>query len=563
LQMKASAVSGTQHRRPQPSTGARTGSRRLYHERTPHRSSPPGQGSPDLQGPPVEPWYKARLTRSTPSGGHRPAPSEPRTLRSHARTDRLVAGCTLLFDGTLITLALLLAYYLRYVVRFVPTQRDTLVVSFRDWIPGCCIFVLVQLSCLLLAGAYRNRLGRDALGQISLICRTSLVGVGLVAVITAFMPVEFPSRLVLVYSWVLLILLVTCGRALLAFTLAHLYRCGWNTRHVVVCGTSSISRMVMQNLLTKQSHGYQLIGFVQEAAPSALSGPTNPIGADFGRFKCLGCLTHLDAIIHRHKVHEVIVALPASHYAEIAVICRHCEQLHVAVKLIPDLFELRLSRVRMDYLAGIPLIDVRPPYPRRIARLTKRGLDIVIASLVLMLAAPLLLLVAAAIKLDSPGPCLNRQQRIGKGGTPFTFYKLRSMQVQTGTSTPNPSIHRDPRIFKDQQDPRRTRVGRLIRRLSIDELPQLFNVLRDDMSLVGPRPPLPAEVLHYEPHHWKRLEVIGGLTGLWQVSGRSNIESFEEILLMDAYYIDNWSLLLDLKILLRTIVAVVTREGAY
>ena len=121
----------------------------------------------------------------------------------------------------------------------------------------------------------------------------------------------------------------------------------------------------------------------------------------------------------------------------------------------------------------------------------------------------------------------------------------------------------DPRIFKDRNDPRRTRVGRIIRRLSVDEIPQFFNVLRGDMSLVGPRPPLPSEVAKYEPHHFKRLEVIGGITGLWQVSGRSNIESFEEIVIMDTYYIDNWSLALDLKILLRTVTAVLTRDGAY
>jgi lipopolysaccharide/colanic/teichoic acid biosynthesis glycosyltransferase len=160
----------------------------------------------------------------------------------------------------------------------------------------------------------------------------------------------------------------------------------------------------------------------------------------------------------------------------------------------------------------------------------------------------------------------NRQTRIGKGGKPFAFFKFRSMYVDADKKLAEIAAQRgivDPRIFKDRQDPRRTRVGRIIRQLSIDELPQFVNVLRGDMSLVGPRPPLPSEVQNYEPHHFKRLEVIGGITGLWQVSGRSSIESFEEIIIMDTYYIDNWSLALDFKILIRTVAAVLSRTGAY
>ncbi|MGH2347679.1 MAG: exopolysaccharide biosynthesis polyprenyl glycosylphosphotransferase, partial [Chloroflexota bacterium] len=233
---------------------------------------------------------------------------------------------------------------------------------------------------------------------------------------------------------------------------------------------------------------------------------------------------------------------------------------------VPDLFEMSLSRVHMDHLAGIPLIDVRRTRQGRAARAIKRVLDVVVAGLALLVLSPLLLLIAAAIKLDSRGPILNNQRRVGKGGVEFTFYKFRSMHVNAEQMLDSLIAKKgiaDPRIFKDRHDPRRTRVGRLIRRLSLDELPQFFNVLKGDMSLVGPRPPLPHEVALYEPHHRKRLEVIGGITGQWQVNGRSDIESFEEIIMMDTYYIDNWSLALDLKILLRTVLAVLSRKGAY
>jgi exopolysaccharide biosynthesis polyprenyl glycosylphosphotransferase len=372
-----------------------------------------------------------------------------------------------------------------------------------------------------------------------------------------------------VYGWLILVPALTLGRLLLYHTLGRLHGSGWNTRRVVVAGTTPLSKMVMQNLLAKRNHGYYLVGFLQEAQTGLASGSaaaTAPTRANFGRFTCLGEVADIAYVVNAWAVDEVIVALPATHHSEIADICAHCEESQVAVKLVPDLFELSLSRVHMDHLAGIPLIDVQRSHPGRAARAIKRGIDVVVSGLCLLIASPFILLMCLAIKLDSPGPVLNKQQRVGKGGKPFTFLKFRSMHVNADQMLDSLISQKgivDPRIFKDRNDPRRTRVGRIIRRLSVDELPQLINVLRGDMSLVGPRPPLPSEVAKYEAHHMKRLDVIGGITGLWQVSGRSNIESFEEIIIMDTYYIDNWSLALDMKILLRTILAVITRNGAY
>lgn len=502
--------------------------------------------------------------RLEPAGPSLPLPA----VRARARSRVSVVACAVLLDCALIWMAFCAAYYLRYVVQWVPVERGTVPVPFRDWIPFGIVFSLIELGSLVIAGSYRARLGRDLLDEVLVILRTTLVGVGLVAIITAFLPVILASRLVIVYAWVLLIPMLAFGRALLYAVLGRLHGSGWNTRRVLVAGTSPISKMVMQNLLAKRKHGFQFVGFLQETQASPdpeMPGPL-PLRSDFGRFKCLGIVADLEQVVQRWSVDEVIVSLPATHHSEIADICAHCEGAGVAVKLVPDLFELSLSRVHMDHLAGIPLIDVRGARHSRLALLAKRAMDIVIAGAVLVLVSPLMLATALAIKLDSPGPIFSRQTRVGKGNRPFAFYKFRSMYVnadslhetlaaQTGTA--------DPRFFKDRNDPRRTRVGRIIRRLSIDEVPQLFNILRGDMSLVGPRPPLPSEVARYEPYHFKRLEVIGGLTGLWQVSGRSNIESFEEIVIMDTYYIDNWSLALDLKILLRTIAAVLTRDGAY
>ena len=194
----------------------------------------------------------------------------------------------------------------------------------------------------------------------------------------------------------------------------------------------------------------------------------------------------------------------------------------------------------------------------------KRAIDVIVAASGLIVLSPLLMLIALAIKLESPGPVIFRQVRVGKGGRHFTVHKFRSMREtaeQERAALLSQNEASGP-LFKMKDDPRRTRVGALIRRLSLDELPQLYNVLLGEMSLVGPRPPLPSEVEQYQDWHMKRLETWPGITGLWQVSGRSDL-SFDEMVLLDIYYVENWSLLLDLQIAFRTIPTLILGTGAY
>ncbi|MEJ2555413.1 MAG: sugar transferase [Anaerolineae bacterium] len=215
-------------------------------------------------------------------------------------------------------------------------------------------------------------------------------------------------------------------------------------------------------------------------------------------------------------------------------------------------------------MAGIPLIGVKEVRIGGIPFLIKRGVDVAFSLFVLVFAAPLMALIALSIKLDSPGPVFFRQQRMGKGGQPFTLYKFRSMTL--GAEEQKELLRdlnqADGPIFKIREDPRVTWVGRGLRRFSLDELPQFYNVLRGDMSLIGPRPPLPEEVAQYQSWHMRRLEIAPGITGLWQISGRSELP-FDEMALLDIYYVEQWSPALDLKILLRTIPSVIFGDGAY
>jgi len=218
----------------------------------------------------------------------------------------------------------------------------------------------------------------------------------------------------------------------------------------------------------------------------------------------------------------------------------------------------------VDDLGGVPMIGVKKISITGWKLVTKRAIDFTIALVGLIISSPLTLLIALAIKLDSPGPVLFRQIRVGKGGRHFVLYKFRSMREGAEEEQQKLTALNETEgpIFKIRHDPRCTRAGKFLRRTSLDELPQLYNVLRGEMSLVGPRPPLPTEVEHYEEWHKKRLEISPGMTGLWQVSGRSEL-SFDEMVLLDIYYIENWSAALDTEIFLRTIPKVIFGGGAY
>jgi exopolysaccharide biosynthesis polyprenyl glycosylphosphotransferase len=263
-------------------------------------------------------------------------------------------------------------------------------------------------------------------------------------------------------------------------------------------------------------------------------------------------------------VDEVIVTLPWNYHRKIMQIVAECEQGNVRVRVVPDVFQQRMHRVDLDSLNGIPLIGPGPTRLSPSALLIKRVVDLLLMILGLPLALLVVAVAAALIKLDSPGPVLYQHPRIGKDGRPFLMYKFRTMidgadKMQAQLAEFNEA---DGPMFKIKDDPRRTQVGRFLRRTSIDELPQLINVVRGEMSLVGPRPGTPEEVAQYEPWQMERIVVRPGMTGLWQVSGRSEVP-FDEMVLLDIFYIENWSLDLDIRILLQTIPRVLFGTGAY
>jgi len=269
----------------------------------------------------------------------------------------------------------------------------------------------------------------------------------------------------------------------------------------------------------------------------------------------------LEHLVQAHGIDELIIALPTHRREQVGLVIARGFHRSVRIKFLADLGEVLPQRFVIQDLAGQPCIDFTSAAP---VSWLKRAFDIVLASILLLALAPLLAAVALIIKADSPGPILFRQQRVGKHGSRFWMYKFRSMQQDADKLLDVLRAQNEATgpLFKMRQDPRVTCVGQVIRRLSIDELPQLFNVVKGEMSLVGPRPPLPSEVESYEDWQHGRLRAVPGITGLWQVSGRSEVP-FHDMVRLDLHYIRNWSLALDLEILLRTLPAVLSHRGAY
>ncbi len=466
---------------------------------------------------------------------------------------RLHIAALVLTDTVMVSLAIVVAWALRYQYEIGGDVPGESFVDLLGYLPVGLLFVVFCLVGYQMRGSYRmTRASSPAAEAMSVIGSTAVAAM-LVFALASLLRLPAFSRLTIIYAWLFALLLTIVGRAALRSLRAQMYRAGVGTQRAIVVGNNRLARMVMQMLTQEHHMGYQVVGFVDQA-----------VRTDFGRFRALGSIQQLPTLIDELEASRVVVALPSSQHEDALWVLEHCRRDGVSVSLVPDLFDVRLSHVRLDNLCGIPVFGVKETNISGWNLVVKRVTDASLSAMALLLLAPFFAIVSLAIRLSSPGPVFFKQIRLGKGGAPFVCYKFRSMyqDAEAQLEQLRALNEADGPIFKMRADPRLTRVGRLLRRTSIDELPQLWNVFRGDMSLVGPRPPIPSEVESYEEWHRRRLEVVPGLTGLWQVSGRSTL-SFEEMVMLDIYYIENWSLGLDLQILLRTIPAVVATAGAF
>jgi exopolysaccharide biosynthesis polyprenyl glycosylphosphotransferase len=338
----------------------------------------------------------------------------------------------------------------------------------------------------------------------------------------------------------------------------HLHRGGQLLKPVLLVGHRGGVAELHNQISREPYHGYRVIG-------CCLPAPLSTEDSSFEALPVLGGLEDVVDVVRQFRV-DTVAVLPTP-YLDGAALRRlgwQLEETRAELLLAPAITEIAGPRVRIRPVCGLPLLHVERPELRGLRRLVKGVVDRVGATVLLLLLLPVLLTSIVAIKLDSRGPVLFRQHRIGRNGSTFPMLKLRTMYVGAENALPTLTAESDGNgiLFKLRSDPRVTRVGRTLRRFSVDELPQLLNVLRGEMSLVGPRPPLASEVERYGLDMHRRFLVKPGLTGLWQVSGRSDL-SWEDSVRIDVRYVENWSLAFDLMILWKTVGAVFRGSGAY
>jgi exopolysaccharide biosynthesis polyprenyl glycosylphosphotransferase len=473
------------------------------------------------------------------------------------RARRLTSIATAVADIVLINLAFALAYWLRYDLQWFATVDAAYMVPYRAFIPVSIGLMMLLLVIYKLSGVYDQRRGASLFDEMYHIVTGTAVSIILATFVIVFFFRPFLySRLVFFYAGVLIPVFLVVSRVIRRMVRSRLRRKGLGVDRLLIVGVGEVGRAVMRNTVAQPTLDYHVVGFVDDDPDKGKS--------DIGRFKALGETANLPRLIKELAIDEVIITLPWMYHRKIVGIIAQCEREKVRVRIVPDIFQMTLSHLHVEDLGGIPMIGIKERSINGEPQVVKRLMDVVLSALFLVVALPLFLLIAVAIRLDSRGPVFLRQIRVGKDEDLFTCFKFRSMregadeekvQLQERNEANGP-------WFKMRDDPRVTKVGRLLRRTSMDELPQFFNVLMGHMSIVGPRPAVPSEVQHYQPWHKRRLEVAPGITGLWQVSGRSNL-TFDEMVLLDLYYIENWSPFLDVELMLRTVPVAISGKGAY
>ena len=450
-------------------------------------------------------------------------------------------------DLIMILLAFILAYKFRFYFNLVPaTYFEPFDTYFKFVLYASPFWILI----FAMNGLYSVE-RRGIANEFGKICVSVTAAVSLLMVEIFLTRTFFFSRLIIGFAWILAIVLVLLGRYLLLLVQRLLYYKGIGVHKVMVIGNNGLAKSMVGQLNNDKKLGYEMVKLIDRDG-----------------------IKKIDTIFHNAPVDDILIADAELNQDEVEKVMIFCRDHNLGFKVVPNHFLVQSSHTSMQTLAGIPVLEFKRTPLDGWGRIFKRILDIFGSIILIILSSPLMLLEAIIIKLTDKGPVLFKQERVGLDKN-FTLLKFRSMKMEycTGkdfggakadkfrenlSKTKNEA---DGPVFKIKNDPRVSAFGRFIRKTSLDEIPQFFNVLKGDMSLIGPRPPMPEEVARYNDFQKSRLGVKPGITGMWQVSGRSEL-SFDEWVRLDAYYIEHWSLWLDFVIFLKTIWVVIKGRGA-
>jgi exopolysaccharide biosynthesis polyprenyl glycosylphosphotransferase len=471
---------------------------------------------------------------------------------------KLINFGVMLTDIAITLLSFIAAYYIRTADKFLeavsPVAGMSRLGPLTDyyWV----LVIIVPLWAVLLKsfGTYDSMRTKTYGAVAWIVIKTVIIGFVLTSVSIYFIDKEYFARGILIVFVTLNMTLLLAEKMVLRYLQRYFRARGFNIRRIIIVGTSKSARRFGKHIDDHVGWGFRLVGFV-----GGIDDEPPPAG-----LRVLGNINELVRIIDENIIDEVFFAVPFEKIKGIQDAFWTCEEVGVKVHITADFFNLLLTQTHVENFHGTPLLTSSPVPNKALPLMLKRISDILVSAITLTVLSPFLLIISTLIKLTSRGPVFYKQPRIGLYGRVFNVVKFRSMRVDAEKYRNELEAlnEMDGPVFKIKNDPRTTLLGRLLRKTSIDELPQLFNVFRGQMSLVGPRPLPVYEVAQFERWQRRRLSMKPGLTCLWQVGGRSTITDFDDWMKLDLKYIDDWSLGLDLKILLKTIPTVLFTRGA-
>lgn len=453
-------------------------------------------------------------------------------------------------DFLMIVLAGISAYYIRF-AEFATEIRPVIFnLPFGDYFKITAIIALFWLVIFAFAGLYTIKSARKLVKEIYRVVLACSTGLMLIVILIFIRRELFDSRFIVLAGWILAIAYISTARVLVRLAQRALFRQGIGVHKVILVGASKTTDVLIQYFSSQKNSGYEVVKRLRDFSPESAQ--------------------ELEDFLKTKEADEIIQSDPNLSKAEILRLYDFGDEHHLTFKYAADLLGAKVLKTEVTEVAGVPIVEVKKTPLDGWGKIVKRIFDIAGSILIITVFSPIILLVALAIKIDSYGPVFFSRRddgsplyRVGQGGKLFRYFKFRSMTPGTDSlrysELSKNNLRKEGPMVKIKDDPRVTRVGKFIRRWSFDELVELFLVLKGDMSLTGPRPHLPEEVAKYEHHHKKVLTIKPGMTGLAQISGRSNL-SFEDEVKLDTYYIENWSIPLDLAILIRTPLAVLKRR---
>lgn len=461
-------------------------------------------------------------------------------------------------DAIIIVAAFWISYYLKFPVeKMLVSQIDVLglypLMTYINLLPWV---IAIWISSLYFIGSYQTFRAKNISQIVTDLMKGFAVSFTLFGGIVFILKLHYLSRIFIGLVFALSLLFLSIARVIFVTALFYFRKKGYNFRELLVIGTGKRAQNFLSLIKKHPEWGFKVVGLVDEHPE--LQG-TKVMG-----LPVIGKLTDIPDILEQHIVDEVIILVPRSWLSKMEEAILYCENLGKRVSIAVDLFNPQFSKITQTKIHALPFLTFETTTDKLWQLLLKRIADFFFCAVGLIILSPILLLVAFLIKKTSPGPILFIQKRSTLNGRIFSLYKFRTMEVNAEAKLETLKKHNEMSgpVFKMKKDPRVTPLGYWLRKFSIDEFPQLWNVLKGDMSLIGPRPPIPAEVKKYEPWQRRRLSMLPGISGLWQVNGRNKISDFDQWMKLDLEYIDTWSLWLDLKIFLKTIPVVIFGIGA-